>query len=84
MLGSSSDPGMIWHPPTRQEPLRLPQRFMNTISEARAPFTGCLYALKWFVFSNWCTVQNEGPLSCDSASIMSFLQELLDVGHIPP
>lgn len=36
----------------RQEPMDLSKRVLNTISETRAPFTRCLYILKWSVFSD--------------------------------
>ncbi len=34
---------------------------LNTISEARAPFTKRLYALKWSVLSMWCLDHGENP-----------------------
>ncbi len=36
------------------EPFDLPERVLNTMAEARAPSTRCLYALKWSVFLAWC------------------------------
>lgn len=39
-----------------QEYLQLPMRVNNTNSEAKAPSTRNLYALKWSVFSDWCVV----------------------------
>lgn len=68
---------------SQQEPLRLPQRVMNTFSEARAPSTGCLYALKSSFFQLVHSQKKNIPLSSDSASILSFLQELLGVGCTP-
>ncbi len=38
----------------RLEPLCLPERVLNTMTEARAPSTRRLYALKWSIFSAWC------------------------------
>ncbi|XP_048019354.1 uncharacterized protein LOC125250684 [Megalobrama amblycephala] len=61
----------------------LPENVQNTISQARAPSTRCLYALKWSVFSAWCTARGEDPSTCDISLILSFLQELLDKGHTP-
>ncbi len=52
--------GTIWpltravgslHLAAQREPTGLPERVLNTISEARAPSTRRLYALKWSVFS---------------------------------
>ncbi len=42
------------HLAAQWEPTGLPERVLNTISEARAPSTRRLYALKWSVFSTWC------------------------------
>ncbi|KAL0204602.1 hypothetical protein M9458_002620, partial [Cirrhinus mrigala] len=60
----------------------LPKSFLNTISQARAPSTRCLYTLKWSVFSAWCSTRGEYTTSCD-ISVISFLQELLDKGRSP-
>ncbi len=42
----------------QREPFGLPERVLNTMAEARAPSTRCLYALKWSVFSTWCQDRN--------------------------
>ncbi len=63
------------------EPTGLPERVLNTISEARAPSTGRLYALKWSVFSTWCLNRGENPSTSELAVVLSFLQELLDKGR---
>ncbi len=63
------------------EPSGLPERVLNTISEARAPSTRCLYALKWSVFSTWCLKRGENPSTSELAVVLSFLQELLDKGR---
>ncbi len=67
----------------RQESLQLSARVTNTILEARAPSTRCLYALKWSVFSVWFAAKNKDPSLCDMSSVLTFLQELLDKGCIP-
>ncbi len=54
---------------------------LNTISEARAPSTRRLYALKWSVFSTWCLNRGENPSTSELAVVLSFLQELLDKGR---
>ncbi len=56
---------------------------LNTISQARAQSTRCLYALKWSVFSAWCTTHGTDPVVCDILLILSFLQELLKKGLFP-
>ncbi len=43
----------------------------------------CLYALKWSVFSAWCTTCGADPEECDISLILSFLQELLEKGRSP-
>ncbi len=49
----------------QREPFDLPERVLNTMAEARAPSTRCLYALKW-------------SISSDVSVVLSFLQEMLD------
>jgi hypothetical protein len=62
---------------------RPPENVLNTIEQARAPSTRCLYVLKWSVFSSWCQTRGEDPTKCDISVILSFLQELLDKGRAP-
>ncbi len=69
------------HLAAQREPTGLPERVLNTISEARAPSTRRLYALKWSVFSTWCLNRGENPSTSELAVVLSFLQELLDKGH---
>ncbi|KAI2662214.1 ORF V: Enzymatic polyprotein [Labeo rohita] len=66
-----------------RESENLPEGVLNTISQARAPSTRRLYALKWSVFSTWCSTRGKNPASCDISVILSFLQELLDKGRSP-
>ncbi len=56
------------------EPSDLPESVLNTISQARAPSTRRLYALKWSVFSVWCTTHSADTVLCDISLILSFLQ----------
>ncbi len=65
----------------RTEPTGLPEQVLNTISEARAPSTRRLYALKWSVFSTWGLNRGENPSTSELAVVLSFLQELLDKGR---
>ncbi|KAL0171004.1 hypothetical protein M9458_035600, partial [Cirrhinus mrigala] len=66
-----------------RESMNLSESVLNTISQARAPSTRRLYALKWSVFSAWCSTRGEDPASCDISVILSFLQELLEKGRSP-
>ncbi len=66
---------------SRWEPSDLPEIVLNTISQARAPSTRRLYAVKWSVFSAWCTTRSADPVVCDISLILSFLQELLEKGR---
>ncbi len=69
------------HLAAQREPTGLPERVLNTISEARAPSTRRLYALKWSVFSAWCLNRGEKPSTSELAVVLSFRQELLDKGR---
>ncbi len=69
------------HLAAQRDPTALPERVLNTISEARAPSTRRLYALKWSVFSTWCLNRDENPSTSELAVVLSFLQELLDKGR---
>ncbi len=66
---------------SRWEPLDLPESVLNIISQARAPSMRRLYALKWSVFSAWCTTCGADPVLCDISLILSFLLELLEKSH---
>ncbi len=68
---------------SRWEPSVLPENVLNTISQARVPSTWRLYALKWSVFSTWCTTRGADPEVCDISLILSFLQELSEKGRSP-
>ncbi len=69
------------HLAAQWEPTGLPERVLNTISEARAPSTRRLYTLKWSVFSAWCLNRGENPSTSELTVVLSFLQELLDKGR---
>ncbi len=83
--------GTIWHPQPELWALHLwpldgsLQTFPRVckISQARAPSTRRLYALKWSVFTTWCTTRGADPALCDVLLILSFLQELLEKGRSP-
>ncbi len=62
----------------QREPFRLPERVLNTMAEARAPSTQCLYTLKWSIFSTWCQGCDLDPVTSHVSVVLSFLQEMLD------
>ncbi len=55
----------------------------DTLTEARAPSTRRLYALKWGVFVNWCHEAHIDPVTCTVSDVLSFLQYRLDSGSLP-
>ncbi len=61
----------------------FPESVLNTIYQARASSTRCLYALKWSIFSTWCTTRGTDPVVCDISLILSFLHELLETQRSP-
>lgn len=65
-----------------QSSVTLPQRVLKMSTEARAPFTRHLYAHKLKVFESLSSLWNEDPVNC-LILVVSFLWELLDVGHAP-
>ncbi|CAM4642809.1 unnamed protein product [Leuciscus chuanchicus] len=67
----------------KRVPRDLPEKVLNTISEARAPSTRRLYALKLSGFSSWCLKKLFDPGSCEVSVILYLLQELLDAGRSP-
>ncbi len=62
----------------RREPFSLPERVLNTMAEARAPSTRCLYARKWSFFLAWCQDRNLEPVTSEVSVVLSFQQEMLD------
>ncbi len=65
----------------RQEPLILLERVLNTMAEARSPFTRRLYVLKWSISSAWCQDRDLDPVTSDVSVVLLFLQEMLDKQH---
>ena len=55
----------------------------RTISHARASSTRLQYESKWRRFSAWCADRGEDPTSCPVATVLDFLQSLLDDGRAP-
>ncbi len=52
----------------------LQARVIDTLTEARAPSTRRLYALKWGVFVKWCHQAHIDPVVCTVLDVLSFLQ----------
>ncbi len=52
----------------------LQSRVIDTLTEARAPSTRHLYALKWGVFVKWCHQAHIDPVTCTVSDVLSFLQ----------
>ncbi len=61
----------------------LQARVVGTLTEARAPSTRRLYALKWGVFVKWCHQAHIDPVVCTVLDVLSFLQYRLDSGSLP-
>ncbi len=56
----------------------LPPAVVETITQARAPSTRQTYALKWSLFTNWCSSCWEDPRRCMIEVVLSFLQKRLE------
>lgn len=69
-----------WEP---VEQSSLSRRVMDTITEARAPSTRCLYACKWAVFVKWCESNGRELENCPVSDILDFLQQRMDGGSMP-
>ncbi len=61
----------------------LQSRVIDTLTEARAPSTRRLYALKWGLFVKWCHQAHIDPVTCTVSDVLSFLQYRLDSGSLP-
>ncbi len=61
----------------------LQSRVIDILTEARAPSTRRLYALKWGVFVKWCHQAHIDPVACTVLDVLSFLQYRLDSGSLP-
>ncbi|XP_010783025.1 ryanodine receptor 2-like [Notothenia coriiceps] len=53
----------------------------ETILNVRAPSTRAKYECKWKLFSHWCLSKAENPGHCSVATVLEFLQSLLDSGR---
>ena len=53
----------------------------GTVLSARAPSTRLQYENRWKLFSNWCAARAVDPVHCTVATVLEFLQFLLDSGR---
>ncbi len=61
----------------------LQSRVLDTLTEAQAPSTRCLYALKWGLFVKWYDQAHIDLATCTVSDVLSFLQYRLDSGSLP-
>ncbi len=61
----------------------LSTEFVETIFHSRAPSTINLYALKWRVFTSWCSDHQLDPVNCPVGTVLEFLQERFTAGLAP-
>ncbi len=60
----------------------LSTEVVETILHSRAPSTRKLNALKWRVFTSWCSDQLD-PFNCPVGTVLEFLQERFTTGLAP-
>ncbi len=53
----------------------LSTEVVETILHSRAPSTRKLYALKWKVFTSWCSDHQLDPINCPVGTVLEFLQD---------
>ncbi len=63
-----------------EEPSVLHSHVLDMLSEAQAPSTRHLYALKWEVLVKWCHDVLIDPGACSVSDVLCFLQYRLDSG----
>ncbi len=61
----------------------LSTEVVETILHSRAPSTRKLYALKWRVFTSWCSDHQLDPVNCPVGTVLEFLQERFIAGLAP-
>ncbi len=62
----------------------LSTEVVGTILHSRAPSTRKLYALKWRVFTSWCSDHQLDPVNCPVGKVLEFQQEQFTAGLSPP
>ncbi len=63
--------------------LDLSTEVVETILHSRAPSTRILYALKWKVFTSWCSDHQLDPVNCPVGTVLEFLQDRFTAGLAP-
>ncbi len=58
----------------------LSTEVVETILHSRAPSTRKLYALKWNVFTSWCSDHQLDPVNCPVGTVLDFLQDRFTAG----
>ncbi len=58
----------------------LSTEVVETILHSRAPSTRKLYALKWKVFTSWCSDHQLDPVNCPVSTVLEFLQDRFTAG----
>ncbi len=58
----------------------LSTEIVETILHSRAPSTRKLYALKWKVFTSWCSDHQLDPVNCPIRTVLEFLQDWFTAG----
>ncbi len=61
----------------------LSAEVVETILQSRAPSTRKLYALKWKVFTSWCSDHQLDPVNCPVGTVLEFLQDRFTSGLAP-
>ncbi len=61
----------------------LSTEVVETILHSRAPSTWKLYALKWKVFTSWCSEHQLDPVNCPVGTVLEFLQDRFTAGLAP-
>ncbi|XDV31033.1 hypothetical protein PO909_033810 [Leuciscus waleckii] len=61
----------------------LSTEVVETILQSRAPSTRKLYALKWRVFTSWCSDRRLDPVNCPIGTVLEFLQDRFTAGTCP-
>ncbi len=61
----------------------LSTEVVETILHSRAPSTRKLYALKWKVFTSWCSDHQLDPVNCPVGTVLEFLQDRFTAGQAP-
>ncbi len=61
----------------------LSTEVVETILHSRAPSMKKCYALKWRVFTSWCSDHQLDPVDCPVGTVLEFLQERFTAGQAP-